>query len=500
MKCNMKYKMSVRTRNIICISLVMIFSFIFLSSCASAKALVQSTITGLPFWLYAPLPSLDKGKISFVGAGEASSVRQAELLSYSNIIEQISNRIGVPLGQEVYRELSVLGTIKAYGLTVEESYYRTLESGIEFYVYVVADEHLLEEASSEETLRKNEISKKIEDLVLEGDEYVKEEVFTKGISCYLQAMVLSYEQDYVKDEYSYYTLLDDVSNLLSSLEISITSANYASATCNVNVTRKTSFFPSKVKNAGILASYKAVDMKGDEYDSSFVYTTGTNGSFSFDCQNFTLVRKGSVLFKFDFETVLQELESKTDKQAVATLREVIEQKEIEFDYNMEHRLGSIAVCVVEFNSKGYVIGNSDTTDYMCKLFEQSSANVLPYYASSSEEEDILYDYTHNIYSQKLSRTQDNGTYAVQDSQNRGLQDCILICRFGQIDFISSQVGGFAVNIEGTASLYDTKTGVLIYSGSVIYATAFGETLEEATNAAYEKISNITYTLLKAQYV
>ncbi len=493
-------KMLIRTRNIICISLVIILSLVSLSSCAGAKAFVQSSITGLPFWLYAPLPSLDKDKISFVGLGEASSVRQAELLSYSNIIEQISNRIGVPLGQETYRELSVLGTIKEYGLTVEDSYYRTGDKGVEFYIYVVADEHLLDEASSEETLRKNEIVKKISNLVLEGDEYVKDEVFTKGISCYLQAMILSYEQDYVKDEYSYYTLLDDVLDLLSSLEISITNANYATATCNINVTKKTSFLSSKVKNASILASYKATDMKGDEYDSSFVYTTDSNGGFAFDCQNFTLVRKGFVSFKFDFETILQELDSKTDKQAVSTLREVIEQKEIKFDYNMEHRLGSIAVCVVEFDSKGYVIGNSNITDYMCNLFEQDSANVLPYYTSSSEEEDIFYDYTHNINSQKMSLEQSNGQSQVLSSPRQRLQDCILICRFGQISYISSQVGGFAVNIEGTASLYNTKNGSLIYSSSVIYATAFGETLEEATRAAYEKISNITYSLLKAQYV
>lgn len=496
----MKYKTAIRTRNIICVSLVIILSLIFLSSCSTAKAFVQSTFTGLPFWTYAPLPSLDKDKVSFVGLGISSSVRQAELLSYSNIIEQISDRIGISLGQEAYRELSVLGTIKAYGLTVEESYYRTVDKEVEFYIYVVADGHLLEEASSEETLRKNEIAKKVKDFVLEGDEYVKDEVFTKGLSCYLQAMALSYEQDYIKEEYSYYTLLDDVLELLSSLEISINSANYTTAKCNVNVTRKTSFFPSKVQDASILASYKAIDVKREEYDSSFVYTTDVNGSFVFDCQNFTLTRKGSVLFKFDFETELQELEDKTDKQAVLKLREVIEQKAVRFDYDMDYRLGSIAVSVVEFDSKGYVIGNSETTDYLCKLFESDRANVLPYYTTSSEEEDILYDYSHNIYSQKLSSLQKDGQIQVRTSQNKNLQDCLLICRFGQIDYIESQVGGFAVNIEGTASLYNTKNDSLIYSSPIIYATAFGETLEEATSAAYEKISDIIYALLKAQYV
>jgi len=461
-----------------------VFSCFSLSGCASIKSLIKANLSGLPYWVFSPTTALAKERVSFVGEGHSSNARQAELLAYSNIVEQIEERIGVSLGQETYRELSVLGTITAYNLSVVDSFSRTIEREVVYYVYAIADAKLLEEASSEETLRKNEIKKNVEELVLEGDEYVKNEMFTKGISCYMKAMALSYGQDYIKDEYSYMTLYEDVMDILKSLTMALVSQNETLATCTVSLTRESVLFPSRVKNASIVASYRAVDMRSIEYDDSFVYSTDSTGSFEFDCLNFSMVRKGSIKFSLDFETelkaleVLESSENATGEQAASSLRETIEEKSVTFNYDRRYNLRSIAVAVMEFDSKGYAIGNTSTTDYVCSLFKDNSAVVTPYYATSLSEEDILYDYMQT--SNKMS--------------------CILICRIGQLATVESSLGEYAVSMEGIASLFSTHDGSQIYTSSIIYATAFGETIQDATKAAYEKFADLTYSLLKAEYV
>ena len=449
-----------------------------LTGCSSIPSLIRANMSGVPYWVYSPKVGLAKNLVSFVGEGRSSSARQAELLAYSDIIEQLSDYLGVQLDQEVYRELSVLGTIQAYGLSLEDSFSKLEDRETVFYIYVVADSSLLEAASSEETLRRNDIARQVEETVLQGDEYMKDEMFTRGISCYMQAMVLSYGQDYIKDEYSYDTLSKDVLDILDSLTISISAKDSSQARCTIAVSRKSVLFPSSVKNANVIARYRAVDMKGEEYDDSFVYTTGRDGSFVFDCLNFTMVRSGAVSFVLDFESELRALESSTDPDVSERLRAAVEGKGVRFDYERSYRLGSIAVCAIEFDSKGYAIGNKDTTDYLVSRFEADGAVAEPFYADSSVEEDVLYDY----------------------GQLKRGSDCLLVCRFGQMSSLESRLGGFAVGVEGVVTLFDVASGAEVYSGSVMYATAFGDTLEDATRAAYEKLADIAYSLLKAVYV
>ena len=467
-----------KTKGTILAFLLALAVLLSLTGCTSLSSLIKANISGVPYWVYSPKVGLGKDRVSFVGEGRASTSRQAELLAYSSIVDQVSEYLGVPLDQEVYRELSVLGTIQAYNLSVEDSFSRVLDRETTFYVYAVADSSLLEAASSEETLRRNEVSRSVEELVLQGDSYMKDEMFTRGISCYMQAMAVSYGQDYIKEEYSYDTLFGDVLDILGSITVSISPSDPSQARCTVKVTRKSVLFPSKVRNAEVLASYRAVDMKGDEYDDSFVYTTGADGGFVFDCLNFAMVRKGSVEFVLDFESELEALELSTDPSVAASLRAAVEGKSVRFDYDRAYVLGDIAVAAIEFDSKGYAIGNKDTTDYLCSLLKADGAAVSPFYADSNLEEDVLYDY----------------------SQLKGIADCLLVCRFGQMDVVESKLGGFAASVEGTATLFDMNSLSPIYSSSVVYASAFGDTAQDAVKASFEKLADVVYSLLKADYV
>ncbi len=475
----MRTSMKKYTRKVIFITLILILA-VCLTGCSSVKALVKSSFSGLPFWVYNPQFGVDSSRVSFVGQGRAETERQAELLAYSDILSQLSSYLGVSLGQEQYRELSVLGTINEFQLTVYDIANSYAEGQIEVYVRVVADAALLIEASSEETIRKNETAEKVESLILQGDEYIKDGQDLKGISSYLQSMILSYEQDYILEEYSYNTICEEIKDILNSISITMISQNSEDATCTVQVTRKSVLVPSRVKAADIKASYEAIDVMGVLYNDAFIYSTDDMGNVAFSSLNFTMVRKGSVLFSLDLDDELKALETSTNAETAQELRSLVDSKTVTFDYDRKYSLGSIAVAVLEHDLTGYLTGNKDIADYIVFCFDADGATAQAYYALSDQEADVLYDYV----------------------QTRGSSDCLLVCRFGQTNTIESSHGIFAT-VEGTGVLYSTdlSRGIqTLYESGIIYASGSGETQEDATSQAYLRLADIIYSLLKAVYV
>lgn len=464
---------------LIVLALLILAIILTFTGCSSLSAIVKSSFSGLPYWIYGPQVGLDSSKTAFVGQGKASTERQAELFAYSDLLAQLSSSLGVELGQEQYRELSVLGTISDYNLFVNDSYSAFQDGEVVAYVHAVADKKLLEEASTEEMKRRNENASNVEALILKGDEYVKDGQDLKGLSCYLESMVLSYEQDYIKEEYSYYTILEDVKKLLDSLTVSIVSQNQTLAECTVQVRRKSVLIASRVEGAEIKASYQAIDVTGQLYDDSFIYSTDSNGEISFSPLNFTMVRTGAVTFSFDLDAELATLEN-TDPQVVAQLKALVKSKTVTFEYDREYGLGSIAVTVLEHDENGYVTGNTVTADYLVFCLEADGAQAVSYYALSDQEEDVLYDYV----------------------QTKGSCDCLLVCRFGREETIQSTNGIFVV-VEGTATLYSTNLNSkdrVLYESGIVYAIGSGQKVETATEQAYIKLADIVHSLLKDVYV
>ncbi len=458
--------------------LALLLGFI-LTGCSTIRTFVQAGISGLPYWVYNPQFGLASGATAFVGQGKAETARQAELFAYSDIISQLSDYLGVELGQEQYKELSVLGTIANLGLTVSNTEETSLEGQAVVYVLAVADTQALEAASSDEVKKRNELSKSIEQLILEGDGYIRQGQDLKGVSSYLQSMVLSYGQDYIDEEYAYGTIAAEIEEVLNSVNITLLSKNAKTAETIVQVLRKTSLFPSRVDAAEIKASYQAIDVTGGIYDDSFVYSTDSNGLISYSPLNFTMVRKGSVVFSFDLDTELEALLS-TDEQTVNKLKALIQSKSVTFEYDKEYSLGSIAIAVLEHDANGYVTDNKTTTDYLVYCLNVDGADAQAYYALSDQEEDVLYDYV----------------------QTRGSCNCLLVCRFGQTETITSSNGIF-VTVEGTATLYTTNLrdkNRVLYESDIIYATGSAETSQEAIKQAYVKLADIVHSLLKDAYV
>lgn len=470
--------MKPRKKQLTCCWIALVICLL-LTGCSSFQALVQANISGLPYWVYNPQFGVDSARTAFVGQGKASTARQAELFAYSDLLAQLSDYLGVELGQEQYRELSVLGTISEFNLTVNDTATAFQEGETVYYVHAVANSQLLEQASSDETKRRNELAKQVEQLILEGDEYVKDGKDLKGVSYYLQSMVLSYGQDYLKEEYSYTTIFEDVKEILDSITITLLAQNPNSAECTVQVLRKSNILPSKVKATEIKASYQAVDVTGISYADSFVYTTDDYGIIKYSPLNFTMVRKGSVVFSLDLDSELVALEAVADEQSVAQLKALLQAKTVSFEYDRKYSLGSIAVAVLEHDASGYVTGNTTTTDYLVYCLNLDGAEAQAYYPLSDQEEDVFYDYV----------------------QTKGSCSCLLVCRFGQMETITSTNGIF-VTVEGTATLYDTSSKSLkeLYESGIVYATGTADSYEAATKQAYVKLADVVHSLIKDVYV
>ena len=258
---------------------VIVLAVSFLTGCSSLSAIVKSNLSGLPFWYYSPQSGIRKGMTAIVGTGQALTSRQAELLAYSYVIDQLSATVGYDLGQEAYRELSVLGTVSELGLYINDAY-SVFQDGMNYvYLHVVMDEELLKTATSEEMAMRNKLGSTIKALVLEGDEFVKSGREIKAVDNYLQAMALGYDLDYIDSEYSFDALYEVVMDLLKNVSMTILSQRPASASCTVSMTRKGTFVSSAVTSAEVLSSYQASDVRGNIYEDSFVYVTDDDGLY-----------------------------------------------------------------------------------------------------------------------------------------------------------------------------------------------------------------------------
>lgn len=450
-----------------------------LCSCRSFNAIVKSNMTGLPVWYYENDMGVGRGNKGIVGEGLASTQRQAELLAYSDVISKLSDIIGYELGQEEYRELSLLGTIAEFNLSVTDTALIINSDGtISFYVQVAIDADLLDRVTTEETKIRNQIKAQVESLVLQGDEYVKSGQETRASKNYLQAMALGYGHDYIDHEYSFDELLDVVMGLLGNAELAFVSSQPEKGFCTLELSRKGFFVSSAVKGAEVLATYTAVDTRDAEYEDQFVYVTDELGQFSFNSINQSLARHGKVIFRLNLYNELESLEALAGPEALADLRKLIDSKTVEFNYDKVYSMGSIAIAVIEHDELGYVTGVKETSDYLAGKFITDGAKASAYYAELDEEEDVLYELTHS---------------------NRN-EDCLLVIRVGLTGQISSAVGVCCASAEGLATLFDTRTGTILYQSEIIRSNAFSENEEQAVSDAFKVLVDIAYILIKAEYV
>lgn len=478
-------RQSMKTRQVLERSVVVVIALLVMVTmvgCKSVGAVIKSTFSDLPYWYHNPEMGLSKDETPMLGQGSANTERQAELLAYDDIIGQLSDQVGYQLGREAYRELSVLGTILEFGLKVKNTYTAVEDGRYTVYKQVAINEKLLEQAMTEENKRRQTVSAEVKDIVLEGDEYVKDGKDLKAVSCYLRAMTLAYGQSYVNEDYGFDGLYPYVVEMIQSMRINIEEARMAYATCTVTLKRVGRFASSPIASAELMATYQAVDTRGEVYDDYFVYVTDDDGVVPFQSINDGLVRNGQIRFDLNIMEELDQLQAVVteteDLTKVANLRALVNSKAAYFNYSKIFSMGSIAVAVIEHDQYGYVTGVSDISNYVTEKLQSDGAFATAFYPELDHEDEVLYEFQHS-------------------GRN---ENCLLVIRVGVIDNKTTDLGFSIANAEGIAFLYRRNSTEPLYSSDVINASAFAETPEEAAQGAFKNLADIAYTLIKAVYV
>lgn len=466
-------------RKLLCILISCIVLLVLVTGCSSIGAVIRSNMSGYPSWYYNPQANQNKNQIGFAGVGRSSTQRQATLLAYEDILSQLGEYLGDEPDNEAYRELSMLGTIGLYGLSVKDTQMLVEGNETVVFVRVSANKKLMEEASSEETKRRAKVLNEIQDFVQQGIDYLKAGKETRGLTCFLDAMCDAWNQDYLPSRYSFDNLLDETLDILSSMTISLESQSPEIASCKVVMTRKEGIVPSKVKDGEVLATYKALDIGENEYNDSFVYSTDQNGSFVFTPLNYSLQRTGSIVFSLNFGSQLEKLElCGVGPEVMQKLRSEIDSKTVEFLFERDYSLGSISVCGIEYDEKGYAVDFVRMTNYLKKRYTDDGAPVLEFLASNEDVDGILAEYT----------------------QKGNVQDCFLLLRIGLVEDAQSMTGLSMATVTGNAVLYKTSDMSVLYDSGIVAATGFAEDIEAAKAKASENLADVIYTLLKAVYV
>ncbi len=466
-----------RIKRLLLTALVLAAMLLTLVGCTSVSALIKSNVSGLPFWYYSPDFNIGANNTAIVGSGTAATERQAELLAYSDVLAKLSSMLGYELGQEAYRELSVLGTISQFNLFIKDSHVQPQGSQVTVYIHVVMDRELLDDATSDETKRRTGLINQIEALVLEGDEYIKSGQEIRAIENYMEAMALGYGLDYIDPEYSFDELYPVIMELLNSISMSVVSARPSTARCTVAITRRGTFVSSDVASAEVVSSYMAIDSRGQLYQDDFVYVTDSDGQFVFNPINDSIVRSGEVVFSFNLDDEFAMLEG-IETEKVSALKALVDSKSVRFAYNKVYSLGSIAVAAIEYNRLGVITGNHDIADYLTANLVSNSADATAFYPELDDDEDVLYEFQHT------DRT----------------ESVLMVVRIGHVDTVESRTGTYAGSAEGIVTLFDCKTSKILYKSDVLTATVFSESAEEAIAAAFRKIADIAYTMIKSVYV
>lgn len=456
-------------------SIVLFLAVLFVfTGCVSTD--LKSEIT--PLNLYSQRRFASDDQVFFVGEGQADTLRQAELLSFMDLNNKVYRYLGIDVVPESYRELTTAGTIAAYNLRILERSSYGSDGKYTYAVIASANRNLLAKDRSSDMQKEEEIAGQAVDLVLQGDEYIKNNMDIDGLRCYLQSMSLSYGLQYIEDEFSFSAILEEVLRVLDVLEIRISNENPSDATCLLKVTRHDTIIPSKVKNGTLKATFTSEDSRGLLFTDSFAYTTNGKGVIDFVPRAYNMAKRGSVKFAFDFENEISQIESLSPSTA-DVLRTLIEERSVVFNYDRKTDNGLFAVCA-------YFTDEEES--------ENSDFNVGKFFVEKYEESGIsCFEFSRNdgeTYEQLLQR------FVTSYPKAEGL----IVIRVGVTDVFETRMDICSVSVEGRVSVYNPMTGEIIYDSNESYAAGFGATVTEAYTEALKNYSLKMFTLLKAYYV
>ena len=445
----------------------------------SGCTVFKSIATGYPLWYYAK--NKNSLQLSFIGEARASTRRQAELLAYTDVSDKLSSYLGIEIDREAYRELSTSGTIEKFGLAVTESSISvTSDGGYRVIILAVADREKADNYRSQQAKDLGDTIDSIEQLILEGDEYIKDGKDIMGVRNYLKSMALSCNIDgrNLDKEYSFDVILEEVLHILSEINIQVKNPDPQNLTCNVSVRRSGTIVSTAVNQCPVKSSYVAMDAQNLAYKDSFVFYSDPDGIAYFYAINPAVTITGSILFSINLDEEVEAIE-KLDPEAARKIRSVLDSITDVFEYHREYSMGKVVVTAITFGNYRDFIDSEDTTVRLVSRFEEDGAPAYANPADTDLMDEVLIDRARLIY------------------RDAGI---LLVVRTGIIETVTSSTGVTVASQEGSASLYRLTDGAVLFESGTVNSVGFGNDAESALADSLNRIETIIYSMIKAFYV
>ena len=453
------------------IFIVLSLAFLCFTGCSSTGSVSMAIKTGYPIWYYNPQVTLASSKTGFSGLGKGSTMRQAELLAYTQITDNICSYLDNRVSQEDIREFLTYGTIEKFGLVTEDSKYSRWNGTFTAVFRVSADTEKLDMYKSDAAKERDRIINEIQKLVEQGDEYIMTSRDIDGVSCYIKSLVLSYGAQDVPEDCCFDEIYNEILEILSGTKISVRKPDPLSMTCSVKVRRKESVFYENIANCPVKATYPASDSSGKPYMDAIVCDSDDNGNIFFRTLNKEIERNGSVVFMFDLEREIKALE-RVNAESARKIADMVESKKAVFDYSKSFQVPALSVCVSRYKS-GAVFSESEIySDYLCNLFTEEGIETVPYFTYTDMSDETLLE-------------------------KAGAP--LLSVRINPVESMQSQHGVCAVTVEGTALLYDRDENV-IYDMGLLYSTGMKSDYGLAEKDACARLCKIICSRMKTLYV
>lgn len=447
---------------------------ISLSSCTVFK----SVFSGYPMWYYRK--NTNSQQLSFIGEAKAQTRRQAELLAYTDVSDKLSSYLGIEIDRELYRELSTQGTIAKFGLSVTGSSISSSDGMYRVIVLAVADRAKADSFRSQEAKELGDTLQKIEQLILEGDEYIKSGKDIMGVRNYLMSMALSCNIDArnLDKEYSFDVILQEVLHILEKMRIDVKNENPQNLTCNVSVRRSGNILSSPVAQCPVKASYVAMDAQNKSYNDTFVFYTDEDGIASFYAINPAVTITGNIKFSINLDSEVAAIE-KLDPEAAQQIRSALDNITDQFEYHREYSMGRLVVTAISYSNYRIFEDSAQASEHLVSRFVEDGAPAYANPADTDLSEGILIDRARLTY------------------KDAGI---LLVVRTGVLETVESSTGVVVSSHEGRACLYRLSDGECLFDSGVVYSVGFGKDAESALADGRDRMETIIYSTIKAVYV
>lgn len=452
--------------------LLVMFTFLLLSSCTSFSNLVRSQVEGIPSWVYTP--NVRSNQTAFVGKGSATLAFNSRLIAYEDILSQISSYVGENVRDTYYRELTTTDAIQDLNLTITNEHIKEdPRSPVETFLLASSDTAKLDSKRSSVLNAILERDKIITDLLAQADSAYRANDDGKAINLYLEAALISSEGPVSARKHEVENLLEKATSFISSLRFSLFKPNDTNATTTVYLRRRSRLLSPKVLNAPIIAQFEARNSLGRTYTDSLFFNTSNKGFIDFIPYNQGLVSSGSIVFTVDFSASMEKLEAALPFEQVRALKEAIELCMISFPYTLvsPYKNAVLVADIHEYDTMGSLLPTKNALPSLIDEYAMDSLTVRPITLISEDPEDMFVELAQKTLNPSL----------------------LIVGRVGVVKQVN--IGDkFTVVVSGSVQLWDPKQESIITDTKEVEAVAFASTLAEAQQEAFVRFGMIAAAL------